>query len=187
MKKIKFLPFLLLLSLCSTAPAFFTDSLVTGDANNLHIESDFEWTSWREDHEGYGRGGRLDGTWEGGSYTLSGNMNVLPLSPIELEVRVSFGLRTFWNDGYDPGWLSDYTIGTSWLRGMWDSDNSWQHIDGLTGFGLVEFVVEPDYSGTGTTTWDLSRTHVPDTGSTLAMFGMALVVLGGFYKERKHV
>ena len=103
MKKIKFLPFLLLLSLCGTAPAFYTDSFVTGDTNNIHLEVSFEWL--RNDV-----GGQLSGTWEGGNYIFGQHVRVgtlpIPGDPngaYMVEVRPYFLMRTIWNDGYDPG------------------------------------------------------------------------------------
>ena len=207
MKKIKFLPFLLLLlSLCGTAPAFFTDSLATGDANNLHLEFDFEWF---RNHNG----GGFTGTWEGGTYMVSGGMNTAGTLPIPndpngaymIEIRPDFWVRTIWNDGYDPGWVGNMLPGTygayyGWTYlgyesldpfywGVWaHPDYPWRDYSGNNSQYYYSATARFDSisldmvtrNGSGSMTWEFSRLPcVPDSGSTLAMFGMALAILGG--------
>ena len=209
MKKIKFLPFLLLLSLCGTVPAFYTDSFVTGDTNSIHLEVSFEWL--RNDV-----GGQLSGTWEGGNYIFWGSMSALGTLPIPgdpngafmVEVRPYFLMGTIWNDGYDPGWVGNWLPGTYgaydgytylgyesldpfyWpIFNRYDHPDPWPDYSGnnlqysYNGFARFDSIGVDMVTrgGTGSMTWELSRApyNVPDTGSTLAMFGMALVILGG--------
>ena len=210
--KYKSLPFLLTLlfisiSLCGTSPAFYTDSLATGDANNLHLEFD---SSGLRIHNG----GGFTGTWEGGSYIVSGGMIALgtiqipndPNGAYMVEIRPDFWVRTIWNDGYDPMWVGNFAPGTygayeGWTYlgyesldpFPWSVIYPWNHPDPWPDYSGNDLQYSynvtaqfdaiglnmTDRSGYGSMTWDFSRSPftVPDTGSTLLLLGIAL---GGF-------
>lgn len=150
---------------------------VTGGTNSLKAEFSFPF------NEGFS----LTGSWHGGTYILSGSVQVVH-SGFQLEMYQDIWLQTFWNDGWSPGGLGNRIVGTNPSHNftLTTLDLSQPYPDFgpnnlqyyLNASAWVELTLVPETrSGFGTISYDIFRRPVPDTGSTLTLLGLALSVL----------
>ncbi len=160
---------------------------ISGDSNSLHAEFSSAWAATGE------RGGSTEGIWEGGRwefiYFASGGPKT-SFDPAITEGILSYTIRTFWNDGWIPGGLGNFSVvlyGLSNGNGgsiLATSDHVWQDFSGLdlryfldasVGTALATSI---DTSGNARFAFDVTRTAVPESSSTLILLSASLIALG---------